>query len=95
MQDVFDAGVAWVVSNATAISDELKIQAAKGVSSFTLTLDVAFEPTNLKIKGTHMNTFFAGIQKAMADEQMYSYDVTPVLNEGDTNQLKINLVFTL
>ena len=95
MQAVFDAGDAWVVSNATAISTELKNQAAKGVSSFTLTLDVGFEPNNLKLKGMHMQTFFAGIQKAMADEEIYDYEVAPALNESDNTQLRIDLVFTL
>lgn len=95
MQDVFDAGVGYVVTNNAIISAELKDQAAKGVSDFTLTMDVSFEPENLRLKGTHMETFFDGMQQELASEQLYSYDVAMALNESDTVQLKIDLVFTL
>ena len=95
MQDVFDAGVAFIVTNLSAFSDELKDQASDGVSSFTFTLPVTFEPEALRLKGTHMNTFFAGLHKGLADEEIYDYEVTIALNESDTNQLQIDFDFTL
>lgn len=95
MNDVFDEGVLFVSTNLAAISTELKVQAAKGVTDFTLTLSVSFEPNNLRLKGKHMDTYFAGIIKGFTDEDIYSYEVTPVLNEADTVNLRIDLNFTL
>ncbi len=95
MNDVFDAGVAYVVANSAAISAELITKASSGVRTFTLTLAVTFEPNNLRLKGTHRDTFFAGITKGFSDEDIYSYEVVPVLNESDTVNLQIDLNFTL
>ena len=58
-------------------------------------LSASFEPNNLRLKGRHMDTYFAGIIKGFADEDVYSYEVTPVLNEADTVNLQIDLNFTL
>ena len=95
MDEVFDAGTAFVVTNLATISLALTDNAAKGVTDFTLTLPSDFEPNNLRLKGTHMDTYFAGITKGFSDEDIYSYEVVPVLNEADTVNLQIDLNFTL
>ena len=95
MQDVFDAGVAFIVANLALFSAELKDEAGMGVSTFTFTLETTFEPANLRLKGTHMETYFAGLKKGLADEEIYDYEVEVALNTSDTNQLQIDFNFTL
>lgn len=94
MNDVFDNGVLFVSDNLSAISTALKTNAASGKTTFTVTIASAFEPTNLKLKGRHAASYFAGIQKGLADEDIYDYECSPTLNESDQVTLQIDLNFT-
>lgn len=94
MNDVFDAGVSWVVSNMAQISTELKDNAAKGKKSFTIQIATTFETSNLRLEGTHMNTYLAGITQGLGAEDIYSYECTPALNTDDQSTTYIDLVFT-
>ena len=94
MNDVFVNGVSFVTSNLAAISTALKNSAATGKTEFTVTIAAGFEPENLRLKGRHAATYFAGIQKGLADEDIYDYECTPTLNEGDQTSLQVDLNFT-
>jgi len=94
MAAVFAAGVDFVTTNSATITTELQTAASKGKKSFTITLLTTFETANLRLEGTHMDTFFAGIVKAFADEDIYSYEVSPSLDTTDSNDLYVILTFT-
>lgn len=95
MNGVFDAGVSFVTTNLATISTAMTDNAASGVTSFTVTIAASFEPANLRLKGNHMNAYFAGIRSGLAAEDIYDYEVSVKLNESDTVNLKIDLNFTL
>lgn len=94
MDDVFAQGGTWVTSNLAAISSALQSNAAQGKKSFTVTLAVAFEPSNLRLKGYHWKSFQAGIVSALAAEGVYSYEVAVELNTSDALSTSIDLNFT-
>lgn len=96
MQAVFDAGVLFVsTDNLAAITASLLAAASSGKSSFTSTHVTSFETANLRIKGTHMETYFAGITKGFADEGIYSYEVVPTLDASDSSTTSVILTFSL
>jgi hypothetical protein len=96
MAAVFVAGETFVsTTNRAAILADLKAAASSGKSSFTSTHLTSFETANLRLKGTHMDTYFAGIVKAFADENIYSYEVTPTLDDSDTSETSVILTFSL
>jgi len=96
MQAVFDAGILFVsTTNNAAIQANLFAAASSGKSSFTSTHQTSFETVNLRLEGTHMNTYFAGIIKGFADEGIYSYEVSPSLDTTDTVDTFVILAFTL
>lgn len=94
MNTVYDAGVAWVGTNLTAISDDLKENAAKGLKTFTVNVAVTFEATNLRLEGYHWKSFKAGILHAFADQDIYDYELAVELNTDDTSSTSIDLNFT-
>lgn len=94
MAAVLVAGEAFVTTNRSAILTNLQSAASAGKTSFTSTHVTSFETVNLRIEGTHMNTYFAGIIKAFAAEDIYSYEVTPALDVADTVTTSIILTFT-
>jgi hypothetical protein len=94
--DAFDAGGAFVTTNATAISTSLKDNAAAGKTKFTLSLTTSFSSEILRgNNGTNLITkaYLAGIQQQIAIEDIYSYEVTPALNIADSGTTKIDLNF--
>ena len=96
MAAVFDAGVLFVsTTNYAAIQADLLAAASSGRSTFTSTHTVSFETANLRLEGTHMDTYFAGIVKGFADEGVWSYEVTPSLDTSDTQTTSVILTFTL
>jgi len=96
MQAVFDAGVLFVsTDNIAAIKADLLVAASSGKSSFTSIHQTSFETVNLRLEGTHMDTYFAGIIKGFADEGIYSYEVSPSLDTSDTVDTFVILTFTL
>ena len=96
MVAVFNAGVLFVsTTNNAAIKADLLTAASSGKSSFTSTHQTSFETVNLRLEGTHMNTYFAGIIKGFADEGIYSYEVAPSLDSSDTSDTYVILTFNL
>lgn len=93
MQNVFDQGVALVTTNLSALSSGLQTNAAKGLSSFTINIVTTFEPANLRLKGTHMNTYFAGIRAQLAAESIFDYEVSLELNTSDLTTTSIDFKF--
>ena len=94
MAVVFAAGQQWVVDNRTAIQAELESSAAKGLSTFTVTSLTAFEPDYLRLEGTHMNTYFSGIEHGLLSEDIYNYEVAIALNTSDLINTSVDLNFT-
>ncbi len=94
MDDVFDQGEAWVTSNASAISAALIANAAKGLKTFTVTLGVAFEPSNLRLLGLHWQSFQSGVVAGLAAQQVYEYECSVELNTADSLSTSIDLKFT-
>lgn len=94
MQDVFTAGQSFVTTNLAALTTELQTNAAQGKKSFTVSLLTTFEPTNLRLEGTHMNTYFAGIMHQLGTEEIYDYEVALVLNTADQTDTYVDFNFT-
>ena len=94
MDDVFDQGENWVVTNNGAISSALIANAAKGLRTFTVNLPVAFEPSNLRLLGFHWKSFQAGIVSGLAAQQIYDYECYIKLNTDDALTTSIDLNFT-
>jgi len=101
MATVFQAGVDYVGTAATpgvaysALSTALNTSASAGTKIFTVTIDVTFEPDNLKLNGIHQKTFFDGILDALNHEGIYSDYVTLALNTSDTLTTKIDFNFSM
>lgn len=93
MQDASQAGSDWVVTNRNDIVTELMSSAAKGLKEFTITLDVAYEPNNLRLQGLHWRSFQSGIISALIVEEIHAYEVNVKLNTSDNVVTKIDLVF--
>ena len=94
----FAAGSAFVtVTNLVAISNDLKSQAALGLTTFTLTYPTSYNPVALRgNKGNNLilKAFLAGIQDGLAAQNIYDYEVAPALNVSDTVTTSIDLNFT-
>ena len=93
MADAAAAGAQWVTDNSANITSKLQENAAKGLKKFTVTLVVTFEPNNLRLKGTHWESFRSGVLGALIAEDIYEYECNPVLNTSDNIETKIDLVF--
>jgi hypothetical protein len=95
--NAFNAGVTFVtVTNLSTISNALISNAASGNTKFTVTLTTTYQPAILRAnKGNNLilKSYLAGIQKGLADQDIYSYECTPTLNISDTIDTKIDLNF--
>ena len=94
MLNVFSQGEQLVSDNLAALSSGLQTNAAKGLSTFTLNVLTTFEPANLRLKGTHMNTYFSGIRSALAAEGIFDYEVSLELNTSDLTTTSIDFKFS-
>ena len=94
MNDVFVAGQGFVTSNAAALTNDLQAAAAKGLKAFTITILTSFEPANLRLEGTHMNTYFAGILNQLGTEEIYDYEASLALNTSDQTNTSVDFNFT-
>ena len=93
----FTAGQGFVTSNLSTISTDLKSQAALGITTFTLTYGTTFNPTALRgNKGNNLilKSYLAGIQDGLASQNIYDFEVAPILNISDSVNTKIDLNFT-
>lgn len=94
MADVFAQGQAFVTTNLATLTTELQTNAAKGLKTFKVTLTNPFEPSNLRLKGLHMNTYFAGISAGLMAQEIYNYEAVITLNTSDNVDTKIDLTFS-
>jgi hypothetical protein len=93
MIGVFDEGKNYVTNLLSTLQAELQSAASKGQTQFTITLGVAFEPENLKLKGRHWESFKAGVYAQLAIEEIFDYEVEVALNESDQINLQLDLKF--
>ena len=93
MAAVVAAGTQFVVDNTATLSTKLKESAGRGEDTFTVTLAVAFEPGNLRLKGKHLASFFAGVRAGLAAEDLYDYEYSLALNTSDQINTSIDIKF--
>lgn len=94
--DAFDNGVSFITSNLSAISTALISNAAAGNTKFTVTISTTYMPATLRAnKGNNLilKAYLAGIQKGLADQDIYNYECTPTLNVSDSMDTRIDLNF--
>jgi DsbC/DsbD-like thiol-disulfide interchange protein len=94
MADVFAQGELFVSSNSVALASALQTAASKGQKKFTVTIETTFEPANLRLNGLHLQTYLAGIQAALASEDVYNYEVTLALNTSLQTTTSIDFNFS-
>jgi hypothetical protein len=98
LNDAFDAGVAYVVANLSTLSTGLTAAAAQGQAKFTInvpgtgTLNAGYlrasNGNNLLLK-----SFFSGIKKGLADQEIYEYECSPSLNISDSVNTSVDFNF--
>ena len=93
LADARDAGAQYVADNLASLSTALKDNAAKGLSKFTVTLPVTFQPANLRLQGLIFKSFVAGVVQALGDEDVYDYEVEVKLNTTDQVETKLDFLF--
>jgi len=96
MNDAFDAGVAFVVTNTSALSLELKSAAEQGKTKFDVSYSTNFNAAWLRANnGENLlrKAYFAGIQKGLSDSEIYSYECTLALDVSDSISTKIKFQF--
>ena len=95
--DAFTAGVVFVtVDNLAEISAAMIDAAAAGNTKFVVSLLTTYNASILRgNKGNNLilKSYLAGIQKGMADQEVYNYECVPTLNIADTIDTKIDLNF--
>ena len=94
MATVFADGEAFVTANAAALTTGLQAAAAQGLKSFTVNVITSQNPGNLRIAGIYLNTYLAGIEAQLAQEDIYNYEVTLSLNTSDQTTTSIDFKFT-
>lgn len=94
MDAAFAAGQDWVDNNSAAIASGLLANAAMGLETFTVNLPVAYQPANLRLLGIIWESFSAGVIDQLAAENIYAFQVEPVLNTDDALNTSIDLNFT-
>lgn len=97
MNDAFDAGVQFVVDNTATLSALLIAQAAQGQTTFNTSITASLNGTWLRANnGANLLTkaYFAGIQKGLADSDIYSYECSITLDVTDSIVTKVKFNFT-
>ena len=94
MADVFAQGEALVALNSVVLVAALQSAASKGQKKFTVTVETSFEPANLRLNGLHLQTYLAGIQAALASEEVYNYEVSLALNTSQQTSTSIDFNFS-
>lgn len=94
MADVFTSGQTLVTDNLATLQTELQAAASKGQKSFTVNVTTAFEPANLRLKGTHLDTYLSGIKSQLLSEEIYDYEVELSLNTSDITTTSIDFKFS-
>lgn len=97
VNDSFDLGVAWVTTNLTTISTNLKAQAAKGMATFSMSIATSDNLANMMDNNADNKIaygYLAGVQKGLADQDLYFFEVVPVVS-GTTASAYVQLNFTM
>jgi hypothetical protein len=96
MNDAFDAGVAFVVATEASLSTDLISAAEQGKTKFDVSYATTFNAGWLRANnGDNLlrKAYFAGIQKGLADSQIYNYECTLALDVTDSVSTKIKFMF--
>lgn len=96
LNDAFDAGAAFVVTNTSALSAALIASAAQGQTKFTVSITTSFNPSYLRAnKGDNLlrKAYFAGIESGLAAQDIYEYECSLALNTSDTVDTKVDFNF--
>lgn len=88
-----DAGTALIVTSNASISTQMQAAAAQGKKEFTITLSVSFQPEDLRLEGSLWEAFKTGVEFQLAQEELYSNEVSVELNTSDTMNLQLDLSF--
>lgn len=94
MNDVFVAGQGFVTANSANLTAQLQAAAAKGLKAFKINIITTFEPSNLRLNGTHQATYFAGITNQLGTEEIFDYEVSLALNTSDQTDTSVDFNFT-
>ena len=96
MNDAFDAGVAYVVTNTATLTTALTTAASEGKTTFTVTIATTYKPTPMRANNTNnllAKSYLAGITQGLANSDIYSYECEPTLNVADNSILRIDFSF--
>ena len=99
MDAAFAAGGTYVTANLTTLSNALKDNASKGLTSFTVNITGtgSLSAANLRANNGNnllLKSFLAGITDGMAAQNIYSYECTPSLNVSDSINTSVDFKFT-
>ena len=99
MNDAFDGGEAYVVSNASTLSVGLIDNAAKGNTNFTVAVTGTGTVSASYLRANNGNNlllkaFLAGIKSGLAAQDIYEYECTPALNISDSVNTNVDFKFT-
>lgn len=101
LKDAHDAGVALVGTQSgegqwDTIQAGLQANAALGMTIFTVTVPVTYNPAALRgNKGNNLilKAFVSGVSEALSAQLIYAFECAPTLNTSDTVDTKIDLNF--
>lgn len=96
MNDAFDAGVAFIVANTADLSNDLISAAEQGKTKFDVSYTTSFNVAWLRANnGDNLlkKAYFAGLQKGLADSQIYSYECSLALDVSDSTSTKVKFQF--
>lgn len=96
MNDAFDAGTAFVATNSATLSTDLKSAAEQGKTKFDVSYVTSFNPTWLRGNNADnllRKSYFAGIIKGLSDGDIYSHEVSLVLDVSDSLTTKVKFMF--
>jgi hypothetical protein len=75
---------------------ELQAKAASGESKFSISIPTTDNPHYLRLNGTYLQTYLAGIYSALNSEGIFStYEVALSLDLTDSTTVKIKFAFSL
>ena len=95
LTDAFTNGTALVTANLTTLSSGLTAAAANGQSVFTVFVTTAYLPEALKLNGTLLKAYLAGVYAGLTAQGIYhTYEVTLSLDTSTVGTNKIKFSFT-
>lgn len=93
LNDAFDAGNTLITGSLATITSALQAAAASGQVTFTVNLITPYKTAALRQNGLLLKAYLAGVTNALANEDIYSYEVTAALNTSSTTETSIDLRF--